>query len=136
MRSVRVKMVATKHRISSRFDKSDNLDDWIRKIKNKKFVVKRETRGQDLRVLAMLSGALSHAEECLRREKIRKQEDRAIKWARIRSRLAEPPRMYCDLEEEEDEKARNASNVIWNEDFNGINNFITELNSIKTTISR
>lgn len=44
--------------------------------------------------------------------------------------------MYCDLEEEEDEKARNASNVIWNEDFNGINNFITELNSIKTTISR
>uniref|UniRef100_T1DFI8 Uncharacterized protein n=1 Tax=Psorophora albipes TaxID=869069 RepID=T1DFI8_9DIPT len=126
-------MVATKHRIASRFDKSDNLDDWIRKIKNKK---KRETRGQDLRVLAMLTKALSHAEECLRREKIRKQEDRAIKWARIRSRLAEPPRMYCDLEEEEEEKARNASEAIWSEEFNGINNFITELNSIKTPLSR
>ncbi|XP_055550061.1 uncharacterized protein LOC129732810 [Wyeomyia smithii] len=130
-------MVATKHRITSRFEKSDNLDDWIRKIKNKKFMVKRETRGQDLRVLAMLTGALSHAEECQRREKIRKQEDRAIKWARIRSRLAEPPRMYCDLEEEEeDEKSRNVSNTIWSEDFNGINNFITELSNIKTPISR
>ncbi|XP_055606879.1 uncharacterized protein LOC129754696 [Uranotaenia lowii] len=129
-------MVATKHRIASRFDKSDNLDDWIRKIKNKKFIVKRETRGQDLRVLAMLTGALSHAEECQRREKVRKQEDRAIKWARIRSRLAEPPRMYCDLEDEEDEKARDASQAIWNEEFNGINNFITELSSIKTPLSR
>ncbi|XP_053681972.1 uncharacterized protein LOC128732696 [Sabethes cyaneus] len=130
-------MVATKHRITSRFEKSDNLDDWIRRIKNKKFMVKRETRGQDLRVLAMLTGALSHAEECQRREKIRKQEDRAIKWARIRSRLAEPPQMYCDLEEEEeDEKSRNASNTIWSEDFNGINTFITELSNIKTSVSR
>ncbi|XP_058444277.1 uncharacterized protein LOC131425959 [Malaya genurostris] len=130
-------MVATKHRIASRFEKSNNLDDWIRKIKNKKFMVKRETRGQDLRVLAMLTEALSHAEECQRREKIRKQEDRAIKWARIRSRLAEPPRMYCDLEEEEEEeKSRNASDTIWSEDFNGINNFIMELSTIKTPISR
>ncbi|XP_058826820.1 uncharacterized protein LOC131686840 [Topomyia yanbarensis] len=130
-------MVATKHRIASRFEKSNNLDDWIRKIKNKKFMVKRETRGQDLRVLAMLTEALSHAEECQRREKIRKQEDRAIKWARIRSRLAEPPRMYCDLEEEEeDEKSCKASDAIWSEDFNGINTFITELSSIKTPISR
>lgn len=129
-------MVATKHRISSRFDKSNNLDDWIRKIKSKKYIVKRETRGQDLRVLAMLTGALSHAEECLRREKILKQEDRALKWARIRSQLAQPPRMYCDLEEEEEQKASSASNAIWSEDFNGINSFISELNSIKTPISR
>ena len=122
-------MVAQKRSISSKFrsyNRNQDLNDWIKNIKTKKIVKKKETRGTDLRVLAVLSQALRCAEDELKR----KQEERALKWAQIRMRLNEPAPQYSE-DEDQTEKQK-----LWKCELNGINSFINDLNQIKTTLVR
>ena len=122
-------MVAQKRSISSKFrsyNRNQDLNDWIKNIKTKKIVKKKETRGTDLRVLAVLSQALRCAEDELKR----KQEERALKWAQIRMRLNEPAPQYSE-DEDQTEKQN-----LWKCELNGINSFINDLNQIKTTLVR
>uniref|UniRef100_U5EP97 Uncharacterized protein n=1 Tax=Corethrella appendiculata TaxID=1370023 RepID=U5EP97_9DIPT len=131
-------MVATRNRndISSKFrnyNKTQDLNDWIKNVKNKKIVKKKQTRGQDLRVLAILTRALVQAEDDLRK----KQEERAMKWAQIRMRLNEPiTNNHLSEDDTEVEKEKEKITNLWNCELNGIDNLINDLNQIKSQVVR
>lgn len=141
-------MVASKIRdISSKFrnyNKNEVLTDWIKNVKTKKIIKKRESRGQDLRTLAILTAAIVRSEEDLRK----KREERAQKWAQIRLRLNENINNFnnsenknfsnynCAKFDEEEQKQKEEASALWHSELNGLDNFINNLNSIKTTVVR
>lgn len=115
----------SKSKFSNYCNKTEDLSAWIRKVRSKKVTIKRATRGQDLRVLVVLSQALRNAEQNLRL----KQEERAQKWARIKSQLCEPKSL---TDEEEAEQKRQIENL-WSSELNGLNDFMKSLHQIKAT---
>jgi hypothetical protein len=115
----------SKSKFSNYCNKTEDLSAWIRKVRSKKVTIKRATRGQDLRVLVVLSQALKKAERDLRQ----KQEERAQKWARIKSQLSEPKSL---TDEEEAEQKRQIENL-WSSELNGLNDFMKSLHQIKAT---
>lgn len=141
-------MVSSKIReISSKFrayNKNEVLTDWIRNVRSKKIMKKKESRGQDLRTLAILTAAIVRSEEELKK----KREERAQKWAQIRNRLNENINNYTISEsnqnhnfnsaklDEEEQKQKEEAKALWHSELNGLDNFINNLNSIKTTVIR
>jgi hypothetical protein len=138
-------MVSSKNRdISSKFrnyNKNEALADWIKNVKTKKIIKKRQSRGTDLRSLAILNIALCRAESELRR----KREERVQKWAQIKLRLNE--NNYKNSEDsidnynsakidEDEENRKKEAKALWHSDLNGLDNFINNLNSIKTVVVR
>lgn len=105
--------------------KTEELNQWIRKVKSKKIVRKRATHGEDLRVLAMLTQALRSAEQSLRQ----KQVERAQKWAKIKSKL-EPCNAYSD---EEEALRRRTIDDLWSSELNGLNDFMNSLHQVKAS---
>lgn len=63
-------------------DTPKSLCDWVRNFRIKKVAMRRK-RGGDLRVAAILTTALSRAEAELRR----KQNERALRWSELQSKL-------------------------------------------------
>lgn len=133
-------MVSSKNRDWSKFrnynNKTDALTDWIKKVKSKKVVKKRMSRGTDLRSLAILTRTLISAEETLRR----KHQERADKWAQIRHRLNESNNDHFSSTklDEDDEKQKNEIESIWKncDQLNGLDSFINNLSSIKSSVVR
>lgn len=138
-------MVSSKNRdISSKFrnyNKNEALTDWIKNVKTKKIIKKKQSRGQDLRSIAMLNIALKKAEDDLKRKKQERQE----RWIQIKLRLNE--NNYKNSEDsinnynsakldEDEENRKKEAKAFWNSDLNGLDNFINNLNSIKTTVVR
>lgn len=110
-------------------NKTEELNEWIRKVRTKKIVKKRVSHGQDLRVLAVLTRALRSAEQDLRQ----KQEERAQKWARIRAHLCdnEPAAQFAMLSPEEAEAQKKQIDDLWSTDLNGLNTFMKNLHQVK-----
>ena len=133
-------MVSSKYReyISSKFQNytnktDDALNNWIKDIRNKKIVKKRQSRG-DLRMLAILSNTLFKAEEELRK----KQHERKMKWTRIKLRLNASSKSLNNSYkvDEDEEKQKIEINALWSSELNGLNNFINNLSKIKTVVVR
>lgn len=108
------------------YNHTDALNDWIKKVKSKKVLKKRQTKGQDLRIMAVLTTAIVRAEQDLKK----KQAERAQKWSQIRLRLSKP--VNSDDESEHKKEIDN----LWNCELNGLNSFINNLNQIKSPVVR
>lgn len=97
--------------------KTGELNYWISKVKVKQQNFKRQKR-KNLLVEAVLSNALVTAENLLRL----KQQERRMRWQRVKPKLAEAPAIldttdYC-------------------EELNSLNDFMSKLNSIKAPVQR
>lgn len=105
-------------------NKTEELNEWIRKVRSKKIVKKRVSHGQDLRVMAVLTQALRAAEYDLRQ----KQEERARKWAKIRSHLCNE---VAAPSQEEMAAQKKQIDDLWSSELNGLNNFMKNLHQVK-----
>jgi len=108
-------------------NKTEELSEWIRKVRTKKIVKKRVSHGRDLRVLAVLTQALRSAEQDLRQ----KQEERAQKWARIRENLCKNEPETPAMTEEEMVAHRKQIDDLWSTELQGLNSFMKNLHQIK-----
>lgn len=113
-------------------NKTEELNEWIRKVRTKKVFKKRVSHGTDLRTMAILTQALHKAEYILRQ----KQEERAQKWARIKSHLTEnnAQQTYYEnvrLSQEEVDAHKKQIDDMWSNELNGLNNFMKNLHQIK-----
>lgn len=106
-------------------NKTQDLNEWIRKVRTKKIVKKRTSHGQNLRVLAVLTQALRCAEHNLRQ----KQEERAQKWAKIKSNLCNDT--PTKISQEELDAQKREIDDLWSTELNGLNDFMKNLHQIK-----
>lgn len=135
----------TRENVSSKFhnaNKTELLNDWIRNVKTKKSIVKRKTRGQDLRSIAVLTRTLFQAQEDLRR----KQNERSKKWNEMRKLIEENSFNNADNDidlskfVEDEQKQQMEMEAMWSENspiqLTELDNFLKNLSSIKTSIVR
>lgn len=124
-------MVST-HIISNydvRKGRAFSLFDWIGKVKCKKTEMRRKRRNQDLRVAAILTTALISAE----REMRIKQQERALKWAKLNLEISQQSEPKSA---EEEEKHKREVSEMWNSELSELDEFINSLSQIKTSIVR
>lgn len=135
----------TRENVSTKFhnaNKTELLNDWIRNVKTKKSIVKRKTRGQDLRSIAVLTRTLFQAQEDLRK----KQNERSKKWNEMRKLIEENSFNNADNDidlskfHENEQKQQIEMEAMWSEDspiqLTELDNFLKNLSSIKTSIVR
>ena len=135
----------TRENVSSKFhnaNKTELLNDWIRNVKTKKSIVKRKTRGQDLRSIAVLTRTLFQAQEDLRK----KQNERSKKWNEMRKLIEENSFNNADNDidlskfVEDEQKQQIEMEAMWSENspiqLTELDNFLKNLSSIKTSIVR
>lgn len=106
-----------------------SLFDWIGKVKCKKTEMRRRRRNQDLRVAAILTTALISAE----REMRIKQQERALKWAKLNLEISQQSEPKSA---EEEEKHKREVSDMWNSELSELDEFINSLSQIKTSIVR
>lgn len=106
-----------------------SLFDWIGKVKCKKTEMRRKRRQQDLRVAAILTRALIRAEQEMRI----KQQERALKWAKLNLDMTSH---HVLKTAEEEEKHNKEVSEIWNSDLSQLDDFLNSLNQIKTSVVR
>lgn len=106
-----------------------SLFDWIGKVKCKKTEIRRKRRNQDLRVAAILTTALHTAE----REMRIKQQERALKWAKLNLEISQQTEPKTA---EEEEKHKREVSEMWNSELSELDEFINSLSQIKTSIIR
>lgn len=126
-----MKMVST-HIISNydvRKGRAFSLFDWIGKVKCKKTEMRRKRRNQDLRVAAILTTALISAE----REMRIKQQERALKWAKLNLEISQQSEPKSA---EEEEKHKREVSEMWNSELSELDEFINSLSQIKTSVVR
>jgi predicted patatin/cPLA2 family phospholipase len=123
---------------------SEALNEWIRNLKSKKQFKRRTSRGQDLRSIAILQNSLLSNLKTLRQ----RQRERSEKWHKIKKMLEENNNNEeCDnLESDKDQKRIESLEIelsrkeemkkIFNEDLSDIDNFMNNLDSIKTALVR
>lgn len=106
-----------------------SLFDWIGKVKCKKTEMRRKRRNQDLRVAAILTTALRRAEHEMRI----KQQERALKWAKLNLEIS---RHSVLKTAEEEERHKREVSEMWNSELSELDEFINSLSQIKTSIVR
>lgn len=106
-----------------------SLFDWIGKVKCKKTEMRRKRRNQDLRVAALLTTALISAE----REQRIKQQERALKWAKLNLEISQQSEPKTA---EEEEKHQREVSEMWNSELSELDEFINSLSQIKTSVVR
>ena len=107
----------------------DPLNVWIKKFKNKKGFVKHRTRGENLRILALLTSATLRAEDDLRQ----KRHKKALKWVQQRLKLNEEEKKN---QEKDNMDRMEEVNSLWSNELMGLDNFMSSLNDVKTVIVR
>jgi hypothetical protein len=119
-----------------------NLNDWIKNLKSKKQFKRKISRGQDLRAIAMLQNSLLTNLKMLRQ----RQRERSEKWSKIKKMLE--INNNCDnleskkCEEKTFESLEKELNrkeeiqKIFKEDLSDIDDFMNNLDSIKTALVR
>lgn len=121
------------------------LAEWIRNIRSKKIHKKRQSKGQDLRAIAILSNALSEHQKVLRQ----KQSERMERWLamkksmeleneKLRDNNSENENSIdCDMRRlEAEEERQKKMKSLFKQEIAEIDNFMNNLNSIKTTLVR
>ncbi|KAH8416275.1 hypothetical protein KR222_002419 [Zaprionus bogoriensis] len=107
---------------------------WVRNFRMKRVQMRRKMRGSGgLRVNAILSTALFHAEGELRR----KQQERFSRWLDIQTKFVPHGKTHCasdvneasaEAEEAESER-RNIENNLWRSELSGLDSFLNSLSS-------
>ncbi|KAH8365489.1 hypothetical protein KR093_001273 [Drosophila rubida] len=112
------------------------LSYWVRNFRMKRVQMRRKMRGSgSLRVNAILSTALLHAEHELRR----KQQERFSRWIDIQTKFVPHGKTHCasdaneKYETAETETAeferRNIENNLWSSELSGLDSFLNSLSS-------
>ncbi|XP_055325570.1 uncharacterized protein LOC129579485 [Sitodiplosis mosellana] len=91
--------------------------------------MRRKRRHQDLRVAAILTTALISAE----REMRIKQQERALKWAKLNLEISQQSEPKSA---EEEEKHKREVSEMWNSELSELDEFINSLSQIKTSVVR
>jgi hypothetical protein len=130
--------------VSSKYFRTEALNEWIRNVRSKKIYKKRQSRGQDLRAVAILTHTLLENQKILRL----KQKERSERWTEMR-KMMENNNISCkdsdksdtsdsySLEKmEQDQQKKNELKAKWKEELNDLDNFINNIDSIKTTLVR
>lgn len=137
---------ANSSKISNIQSSSEALNEWIRNLKSKKQFKRKTSRGQDLRAIAMLQNSLLTNLKVLRQ----RQRERSEKWHKIKKMLEannNNNNEECDnLESEKDQRRieclekelcrKEEMQKIFKEDLSDIDNFMNNLDSIKTAFVR
>jgi len=126
--------------VSTKYFRTEALNEWIKNIKSKKIVKRKQSRGQDLRAIAILTHTLLENQKILRQ----KQKERSERWMELKKMIDNgsyndktDSSGSCDLEKIEDEKRKkNEINALWKEELSDIDDFLNNLNSIKTSLVR
>lgn len=119
------------------------LAEWIRNIRSKKIHKKRQSKGQDLRAIAILSNALSEHQKVLRQ----KQSERLERWLAMKKSMEleneklrdnnSENSIDCDMRRlEAEEERQKEMKSLFKQEIAEIDNFMNNLNSIKTTLVR
>ncbi|KAH8379375.1 hypothetical protein KR009_004478 [Drosophila setifemur] len=116
------------------------LTDWVRNFRMKRQKMRRKLRGagSDLRVNAILSTALFHAEHELRR----KQQERFSRWLEMQTKFVPHGRTHCGSDvivdkvaQAEAEERRQIEDNLWRSELSGLDNFMRSLSSNNTSSS-
>ncbi|KAH8303856.1 hypothetical protein KR018_012336 [Drosophila ironensis] len=113
------------------------LTDWVRNFRLKRQKMRRKLRGagSDLRVNAILSTALFHAEHELRR----KQQERFSRWLEMQTRFVPHGRTHCGSDvssgttdaraKVEAQEQREIEDSLWRSELSGLDTFMRSLSS-------
>lgn len=131
------------------FDEYDGVEQpktltyWVRNFRMKRVQMRRKMRGSGgLRVNAILSTALIHAEHELRR----KQQERFSRWLDIQTKFVPHGKTHCasdanekyqrncdvssaEAEAEAEFERRNIENNLWRSELSGLDSFLSSLSS-------
>jgi len=127
--------------VSTKYFRTEALNEWIRNIKSKKSFKKRQSKGQDLRTFAILTHTLLENQKALRQ----KQKERSERWLELKKMIdngnysdKNDSSESCDLEslQAEEQRKKNEIKAMWKEELNDIDDFMNNLNSIKTSLVR
>lgn len=126
--------------VSTKYFRTEALNEWIKNIRSKKIFKKRQSKGQDLRTLAILTHTLLENQKVLRQ----KQKERSQRWMELKKMIdngsyndKSDSSDSCDLENlQADEQKKNEIKALWKEEIEDIDNFMNNLNSIKTSLVR
>ncbi|XP_037721750.1 uncharacterized protein LOC119554778 [Drosophila subpulchrella] len=112
-------------------DNPKTLNDWVRNFRVKRQKMRRKLRGagSDLRVNAILSTALLHAEHELRR----KQQERFSRWLEMQTRFVPHGRTHC-ANDAVATSAKAAAEVeaesnLWSSELSSLDSFMRSLSS-------
>lgn len=114
---------------------------WVRNFRMKRVQMRRKMRGSGgLRVNAILSTALLHAEHELRR----KQQERFSRWLDIQTKFVPHGKTHCGSDANEkyqqnceetvetetaEYERRNIENNLWRSELSGLDSFLSSLSS-------
>lgn len=127
--------------VSTKYFRTEALNEFIKNIKSKKSFKKRQSKGQDLRTLAILTHTLLENQKVLRQ----KQKERSERWMELKKMIengsyndkSDNCSDSCDLERlKADEEKKNEIKAMWKEELTDIDNFMNNLSSIKTSLVR
>lgn len=127
--------------VSTKYFRTEALNEWIKNIKTKKTFKRKQSRGQDLRILAILTNSLAENQKILRT----KQKERSERWMELKKMIdngsynkdKSDNSDTCDLEKlKADEQKKNEIKALWKEELSDIDDFMNNLNSIKTSLVR
>lgn len=140
-------MVSSQNRsenVSVKYFRTEALNEWIKNIKSKKIVKRKQSRGQDLRAIAILTHTLVENQKILRQ----KQKERSERWMELKKMIengsydssdkSDNSSDSCDLEKVDDEEEQKKIEIkaFMKEELYEIDNFLNNLNSIKTSFVR
>ncbi|XP_030385150.1 uncharacterized protein LOC115632230 [Scaptodrosophila lebanonensis] len=121
-------------------DHPQTLSDWVRNFRLKRVQMRRKLRGagSDLRVCAILSTALSCAEQQLRR----KQQERFTRWLDMQAKFVPHGKTHCASDANAnaerydrcddvklEEERREIENSLWKSELSGLDDFMRSLSS-------
>lgn len=145
MTQARSKMVSSQNRnenvsVSSKYFRTEALNEWIKNIKSKKSFKRKQSRGQDLRTLAILTHTLYENQKILRQ----KQRERSERWMELKKMMdngslgakSDTSSNFVSTPQEDEEQRQNEFKALFKDELREIDNFINNINSIKTTLVR
>lgn len=126
--------------VSSKYFRTEALNEWIKNIKSKKSFKRKQSRGQDLRTLAILTHTLLENQKILRQ----KQRERSERWMELKKMMdngslgakSDTSSDFVSTPQEDEEQRQNEFKALFKDELREIDNFINNINSIKTTLVR
>lgn len=126
--------------VSSKYFRTEALNEWIKNIKSKKSFKRKQSRGQDLRTLAILTHTLYENQKILRQ----KQRERSERWMELKKMMdngslgakSDTSSNFVSTPQEDEEQRQNEFKALFKDELREIDNFINNINSIKTTLVR
>lgn len=126
--------------VSSKYFRTEALNEWIKNIKSKKSFKRKQSRGQDLRTLAILTHTLYENQKILRQ----KQKERSERWMELKKMMdngslgakSDTSSNFASTSQEDEEQRQHEMKALLKDELREIDNFLNNINSIKTTLVR